>query len=165
MIPDPLHPALVHFPIALALLAPVVAVVIAGTIQMGWAPARLWLVVVIWQVAIAGSGWVAIETGEDEEDRVEKVVAEHAIEEHEEAAETFTRAAAIVIPLVAAGLLTGSLGMLGRVASILAITGVAVLVTSVGRLGGELVYEHGAASAYVNERAADGDASPPPTSP
>ena len=75
MIPDPLHPAMVHFPIALASLVPMFAILAAIAIRAGWISARAWLVVVLMQAMLAGSAWVAHETGENEEEKVEKVVS------------------------------------------------------------------------------------------
>ena len=88
MLPDPLHPAVVHLPIALAILVPLVAAV-----RTRWrrgsaiVPVRGWAFVVLLQVLLVGTAWLAIETGEDQEERVEKVVAERHIEDHEERAE------------------------------------------------------------------------------
>lgn len=39
--------------------------------------------------ALAVSSWVAVETGEQQEDRVERVVGERPLHSHEEAAELF----------------------------------------------------------------------------
>ena len=94
MLPDPLHPAVIHPPIALAVLIPLLAAGALFAIQRGFLPARSWSAVASLQVLLAGSAWVAVETGEDQEERVEEVVAEHHIEEHEEAAEWFAIAAA-----------------------------------------------------------------------
>jgi uncharacterized membrane protein len=150
VIPEPLHPAVVHFPIALAMLAPIVSLLAWLAIRGGWIPARAWWVVVGLQVLIALTGWLASEAGEREEDRVERVVAERYIEEHEEAAERFLFLAAFAVPLAAAGLLSGRRGAIARVASFVATLLVAAAVGSAGRQGGELVYHHGAARAYVD---------------
>ena len=109
MIPDPLHPAIVHFPIVLAVLAPLLAAGAFWAIQSEHLPRRSWLGIVILQVVLVGTVWIATETGEHEEDRVERVVAERHIEEHEEAAERFLALAALALPLAAAGMLAGLL--------------------------------------------------------
>ena len=113
MFPDPLHPAVVHLPIALAALAPLAALLAAVAIRLDWLPARAWLAVVLLQALLAGSAWLAIETGEDQEEKVEEVVGERHIHDHEEAAERFL-AVAIAAGLVSsAGLLGGRMGTAG----------------------------------------------------
>lgn len=153
MLPDPLHPAVVHFPIALALLAPLLGLLVFGAIRARTVPARSWVLVVLAQALLAGTAWLAIETGEDQEDRVEKVVAERHIHDHEEAAERFLLLAAGAAVVSAAGLLAGRGGEIARVAALVAGLVVAGASVSVGRSGGALVYEHGAASVYVTKPA------------
>lgn len=150
MLPDPLHPAVVHLPIALAILIPGFA--LAGTylIYRGLLPPRSWALVVVFQALLVGSGWLALETGEEQEERVERVVAERHIEAHEEAAERFLLLAGIGLLLAAGGVLPGRTGAVGRVAGALATVAVLVAGISVGHSGGELVYKHGAASAYTS---------------
>ena len=154
MLPDPLQPALVHFPIVLALLAPLLAAGFFWAIQTGRFPARAWLAVVVFQALIFGSAWITAETGEEEEDRVERVVSEDPIEEHEEAAEWFIWITAVTLPFAAAGVLAGSPGTGARALTIAGTLAAAVAVARVGHTGGLLVYEHGAALAYLDGPAA-----------
>ncbi len=42
MLPDPLHPAIVHLPIALSVFMPLFALVAAVVIRRGALPARAW---------------------------------------------------------------------------------------------------------------------------
>ena len=158
--PNPLHPAIVHFPIALAVLAPAVAIAALLAIRAGWIPARTWIAVVVLQAMLAGSALVAIETGEDEEEKVEEVVAERRIEAHAEAAERFLYVAIAAALISATGLLRGGLGGTGRAVTVAA--GIAVLAAgvAVGHSGGELVYKYGAARAYSGESPASGAADP-----
>ncbi|MBW2294435.1 MAG: hypothetical protein JRG89_14430 [Deltaproteobacteria bacterium] len=149
MFPDPLHPALVHFPIVLAVLAPFLAAAAAWAIYSGRLSGRSWVGIVILQVLVAGTAWIATETGENEEDRVERVVSERYIEEHEEAAERFLVLAALVVPLAAAGMLTGGVGAINRVLTIVLSLVALAAAGSAGHSGGELVYRHGAAMAYT----------------
>ncbi|HEX5067013.1 MAG TPA: DUF2231 domain-containing protein [Myxococcota bacterium] len=149
MMPDPLHPAVVHLPIALAVLVPGFALAGIFLIFKGLLPARIWAGVVLLQLLLLGSGWLALETGEQEEERVERVVAERYIETHEEAADRFLVVAGIGLLLTAGGLLPGRAGAAGRVAGALASLAVLAAGVAVGHSGGELVYKHGAASAYV----------------
>lgn len=151
-LPDPLHPAIVHLPLALAMLAPFAAALAFVVIRRGWLPPRAWLGVVLLQALLVGSAWFAIETGEEQEERVEKVVRESFIEDHEEGAERFLTVAAVALIVSAGGLFAGRAGALGRGATVVAAAFALAAAVAVGHSGGELVYRHGAADAYV-ERA------------
>jgi uncharacterized membrane protein len=150
-LPDPLHPAIVHLPIALAVLTPLVAIAAWGAIRLGLLPARSWAAVVALQLALVLGGWAALETGEKEEERVERVVAERHIEDHEERAEGFETLAAISLLVMAAGLLPGRVGGAARIAAVIASVAVLAAGIRVGHSGGELVYRHGAAAAYTGD--------------
>ena len=146
--PNPLHPAVVHFPVVLAVLLPIVVIGGLLAIRSG-APMRSWLVVAAFGGALTLSAWMAIETGEDQEDAVEEVVPRVAIHEHEEAAEAMLLTSGILFLLLAAGVAPGRVGRAARVVSAPASLVLLVMAFRVGGTGGELVYEHGAASAYV----------------
>lgn len=149
MLPEPLHPVVVHFPMALAALLPIAAVVALWAIARGSNPRYTWLIAVALTVALAGSAWIALETGEAEEERVEVFVAEGPIHEHEEAAERFLALSAVLAVVAVAGLLSGTPG---RAARLVATAGTLVVLAAgvqVGSAGGKLVYEHGAAQAYT----------------
>jgi uncharacterized membrane protein len=149
MLPDPLHPAIVHFPIVLAVLAPILASAVFWGIHSGRVTRRSWIGILVVQIALVCSTWAATETGEREEDRVERIVAERHIEEHEEGAERFLALAALVLPLAAAGLLPGPIGTFNRVLTIALSVAALGAAGAVGHSGGELVYRHGAAAAYA----------------
>ena len=146
--PDPLHPAIVHFPIVLAVLLPVVTLV-ALIVTLRGSSARSWLVVVAFGGALALSSWLAIETGQVQEDAVEEVVPRSAIHEHEEAGEALLITSGVLFLLLAAGLAPGRVGKAARIVSAPASLVLLVMAFRVGGSGGELVYEHGAAAAYV----------------
>jgi len=146
--PDPLHPAIVHFPIVLAVLLPVVTLA-ALVVTLRGASVRSWLVVVAFGGALALTSWLAIETGEEQEDAVEAVVPRAAIHEHEEAGEALLITSGILFLLLAAGLAPGRIGKAARIVSAPASLVLLVMAFRVGDSGGELVYEHGAAAAYV----------------
>ena len=150
-LPDPLHPAVVHLPIALAVLMPALALLAAVVIRMKFVQPRTWMAMLLLQAALVGSGWMALETGEEEEERVEHVVAERHIEEHEEFAERFQLAGVVALVVVGAGLLPGATGGLARGAAVLATLAVLAAGVQVGHSGGELVYRYGAASAYTQD--------------
>lgn len=151
-LPDPLHPAVVHLPVALAILMPILGTLAILSIWKGFLPARSWTAVVLLQALLTGSAWLALETGEEQEERVEHVVAERHIHEHEEAAERFLALAGVGLVLTGCGLLPRRAGAVGRVVGALASLVVLTAGVWVGHTGGALVYQHGAASAYVGDQ-------------
>ena len=69
MLLDPLHPAVVHFPVVLAFLLPLFAAGALWAIRRGAAPRRAWLLPIAGAAALALSAWVAVETGEAQTER------------------------------------------------------------------------------------------------
>ncbi len=155
MIPEPLHPAVVHFPIVLAVLLPPVTALAAWAIRSDRLPRRGWLAVLVLQALLVASAWLAVETGEAEEEIVEEVVAERYIEDHEEAAERFLGLVALILPVAGIGLLRGRVGGAARVLTLAASLAALGVGASVGHSGGELVYRHGASLAHVERSSAD----------
>jgi hypothetical protein len=145
------HPKVVHLPIALGLLMPLVAGGLALAWWRKWLPARAWALAVVLQALLVGSGILALRTGEQEEDRVERVVPERFIEEHEEAAEAFVWASGGVLALMLLALATSGRGAGLPLAAVATVGSFIVLGLGyrTGKAGGELVYQHGAASVYV----------------
>lgn len=152
MIPQPLHPAVVHFPIVLVVILPLVAIVALWAIHRGAAARAAWWPVVAVSAVLVGASWVAVQTGKWEEDTVERVAADSAIEEHEESAELFLPLTVAGLLLVSTGLLADRPGRIGRHVAIAAALGLVIAGYRVGHTGGALVYEHGAATAYTNPR-------------
>lgn len=148
MLPDPLHPAVVHFPIVLTFLLPIAVAVGLFRIRRGISVGRAWSAVIVTAAALAISTWVATETGEAEEEAVEDTVADAPLESHEEAAERFLLLTGGVFLLAGGGLLPGRLGTAARLTATAGALGLVVAGTQVGHSGGELVYRHGAAAAY-----------------
>ena len=150
MLPSPLHPAVVHFPIVFSVLLPLAALLALWAIREGAVPLKAWAFPLALAVGLTGSAWVALQSGEAEEERVEAYVAEAAIHEHEEAAERFLLLAGVVTLLAGVGLVRGSVGTAARIVTTAGTAVVLLAGVQVGRAGGELVYEHGAAQAYVS---------------
>jgi uncharacterized membrane protein len=149
MLPDPLHPAIVHFPIVFMFLLPIAAAVALWSIRRGSRVRPAWSVPTAFAAALALSDWLAVETGEGQEERVEGVVTDQAIHPHEEAAERFLVLSGVLLVISGAGLLGGPVGRVSRVATIIGAAGVAAAGAQVGHTGGKLVYQYGAASAYT----------------
>ena len=149
MLPDPLHPAVVHFPIVLAFLLPIVALAALWRIRRGRATRPVWGIAVATAAALSGSSWLAVETGEADEERVERTVAEAPLESHEEAAQRFLALSGGVLLLAGAGLLPGGLGAAARLATSAGALGLLLAVALVGHSGGQLVYRYRAAEAHA----------------
>ncbi len=155
----PLHPAIVHVPLGLAAVVPIVMAGLALALWRGAASRRSWVVALALQGLLVAGGAAALRTGGREEKRVEQVVGKAALEAHEERAEIFLWGAAAVLAVSALALALP--GRAAAVAASVATAGaiaVAGLAYTAGRAGGELVYVRGAANAY----AAPGSAAPPP---
>lgn len=150
------HPKLVHVPLALGVLMPVIAGALLVAWWRGWLPSRAWVIAIALQAVLVGSGLLALRTGEAESDRVERVVAEQMIEAHEEAAERFVWVAGAVLALMigASALARRAAGLPAAAVATLGTGLVLVLGVLTGQAGGSLVYQHGAAQAYVNGAAA-----------
>lgn len=146
----PLHPLVVHFPVVLAVLLPISIVVALWVIRKGATPRRVWSVPLAISAALALSAWVATETGESQEDRVERVVARGALHGHEEAAERFLVLSGVLVLVAAAGLVRGNVGRAARLVTVVGAVGVLGAGVQVGHSGGLLVYRDGAANAYTN---------------
>jgi uncharacterized membrane protein len=145
MLPDPLHPAVVHFPIVLMAFLPLAALGALWAVRRGVAPVRAWVVPVAMAGALTLSAWAALETGQDQEERAEDVVGEQRIETHEEAADRILVFSGIVFALSAGGLLRGLAGKSARAAATVAALGLLVAGYQVGHSGGTLVYGDAAA--------------------
>lgn len=142
---------LVHLPIALAVLMPLVSLGLLIAWWRGALQRRTWFIAVALQAILVISAFVAIRSGEAEEDRVEQLVAEPAIEAHEEAAEGFLIAAGVVLAITLGAGLIRREGAARGVATVAFAGTLAVLGLGyrTGQAGGDLVYRHGAATAYT----------------
>lgn len=147
--PEPLHPAVVHLPIALAFLMPLFAIA-AFVVRKRWqAPATAWTIIVVLQGLLCVSAFVGNETGEEERGVVDSVVAAAPLDAHQDAAEIFHGVAWGVLVVAALGLIRGRWQAAAQLLAIAGCIAVAVLAARTGSLGGELVYKHGAASHYT----------------
>ncbi|MCC6992839.1 MAG: hypothetical protein IT181_27800 [Acidobacteria bacterium] len=159
----PLHPAVVHLPLGLAMLMPLIAAGFAWALWTGRLGTRAWFAVVALQALLLGSGFLAMNSGGAEEERVEAVVQESALEQHEERAELFMWAAGVTLALTGLVVvlpLAAAVKPLAAAATVATLV-VAVLALNVGHAGGQLVYVHGAASAYTQAATAGGSAATP----
>lgn len=143
-LPNPLHPAVVHFPIVLIVLGAAVSL-IAVFWRKGYVPTFAAVLLVLGAVG----AWVATETGESDGGLVENTNAqvEPLLEAHENWAKRTVTAAAIaaVIATGAAALFRFPRAARGvAVAAALAAGVASWTVYETGHRGGALVYQHGA---------------------
>jgi uncharacterized membrane protein len=157
MFMDPLHPAIVHLPIALAVLLPIGAAIALFMIHRRTPARRAWALVTTAALLLFAGSWVAVTTGEREEEVVEDVVSDAALETHEEAGELFMVLSGITAALIALGLAGGTVGRVARPLGTMATIPLLILMFRVGHSGGELVYTHGAAQAYASDSAVRAD--------
>ncbi len=147
----PLHPKLVHLPMALAVIMPLLSLGLLVTWITRVLPRRTWLIAIVLQGLLLGSGIAALRSGEADEERVEAIVPEPAIEAHEAAATTFVVGSAVVLAIaLAAAVIRNERAARGVAA--LAVAGTAIVLLfgyRTGDAGGRLVYQHGAASSFA----------------
>ncbi|MEO7098081.1 MAG: DUF2231 domain-containing protein [Luteolibacter sp.] len=143
-IPNPLHPALVHFPIALILLGTVVAIatVFIRHWHLPWLTAGL--------LGLGAMGAVAATwSGEEAADAVMGLSPQgkQVLEEHEEWGERARNMALIAAAAAVTSVALGKFPMGSRSAAglaALAAIGASFCVAEAGHYGGKLVYQHGA---------------------
>jgi len=149
MLPDPLHPAIVHFPVALAFILPVMILLALALLRKGASTSMAWFPVLALATMVFFGTLIAKNTGEEEEDAVEEVVSRRAIHDHEENADLFGILAGIMLATTVAAFLPSKWGRMARYATLAMSLAVAFSAYQSGRSGGELVYKLGAASAYT----------------
>ncbi|HWR14126.1 MAG TPA: DUF2231 domain-containing protein [Terriglobales bacterium] len=150
MTSTPLHPALVHLPLGLAFIIPLLAIGFAWAIWTERIRARGWLLVVLLQVVLVGGGILAVNTGEREEDRVESTVPKQALKEHESFATQFVWLSGITLAVMLGAAVSRRPSVL-KAATAAAVIGsflVAGAALRVGHAGGQLVYTYNAGAAY-----------------
>ena len=149
MVHVPLHPQIVHLPLALSVLLPFIALVVMVCIRKQKFSSHVWILVAGLQVLTTASGYLAMETGEDEEKVVEKVVGKKHLHDHEERAEMFVAfSVAASVLAIATLMIKPALQVYLMVTTLLLMLGQTGLAWRTGASGGELVYVHQAARAY-----------------
>ncbi len=154
--PNPLHPAIVHFPIVLILLGAVtsVAMVVIPRTALAWFSAAI--------LALAAVGAVAATwSGDEDEEKTEHAgaVVERVLDEHEEWAERSRNAT--IIAMLAAGVAALSMKRLpvfsrGAAALTAVVSlGASWCVLEAGHYGGQLVYQHGVGVSQDGPAASD----------
>ena len=145
------HPILAHFPVVLAVLFPFVTGGLLIGILRGNLGQRAWILVVLHAGLLFATAGAAVKTGEIDEAKIERIVPEHLVHSHEEAAEILLALAGL--SLVASGgalVRSGTDGLRRGMmwASMALSLGCATVSAFAGYSGISLVYVHGAAEAH-----------------
>lgn len=136
----PLHPAIVHLPIGGALLGLPLAIAILVMVVRG-APRRTWLLAALMQSLSFGGALLALNTGEEMEERVEDEVPEAQIEAHEEHAQRFAAGLGLSAALMLAAAFAPSKFARPSEVAAVAAAGLALgLALPTGHTGGLMVY-------------------------
>lgn len=156
LVPDPLHPAVVHFPIVLLLLGAAVAILAAF-----WRKNHLPALAALLLVLGALGAWAAVQSGESDGGLLESGAPqrEALVEAHETWAKRTLGISIVAAAAAAASVVAGRWPRLARaVAAVAAVASAAAAysVYETGHRGGALVYRHGAG---VQVAAADAAAS------
>jgi hypothetical protein len=146
----PLHAALVHVPLGLAAVLPLLAAALALASWRRLVPRGAWAVVVALEVLLVLGSAAAMRSGERDEDVVERITGGDVVEAHERAAQTFLAAASLALA-VAIGTLVVPARAVPAVAAAAALGTfvVAGLAYRTGKAGGEIVYARGGAAAFT----------------
>ncbi|MCB1169974.1 MAG: hypothetical protein KDK25_06545 [Leptospiraceae bacterium] len=148
----PLHPVLVHFPIALTIF--LLFVYPALVLWMGKSEQRqkAWVVGATLGLLLILFSYGALFTGEQDEEIVEKVLSHELIHEHEEAAELFFYFSWLPFLVSLAGLRPWKGRFAARWLTVLLQAVLVFFMLDAAHKGGELVYEHGAARAHYERK-------------
>jgi uncharacterized membrane protein len=79
----PLHPIFIHLPLSLGILIPLLVAGLSLTISRGKMPLGSWALVIVLSLGHLAAAKLAEETGETDEELVERVVPYTAMEAHE----------------------------------------------------------------------------------
>ncbi len=148
----PIHPALVHLPLTLAVVTPVLAVGLTVVLWRDRLPRRAWLGMVILQGVLLASGLIAMDFGEGEEERLKSKISPALLERHDDLADEFlwvtgfTLGAAGLVLVVRRPGTVRAMAVTTVIGSVIA-AGAAVRA---GHSGAELVYIYNA-GAYGNK--------------
>lgn len=90
MLTPPFHPQLVHLPVALGLLAPLLALAVLLGLRRAPERWRLWALVIVFQLLTSVTAWIALSSGEADARRIEaKPELRTALAEHRAAGERY----------------------------------------------------------------------------
>ena len=147
----PLHPGVVHIPVGLSFVMPIIVVAMGWGVLSGRLPKMAWSLVVVLQLVLSVSSFVAAGSGDLDKGLVEAVVDQEFIDAHEDAASLFIWSSAGMFIVAALGIALSD-DRARRIAIVAMMAGsvvVGYLGVRTGQAGGILVYRRGAASAHL----------------
>ncbi len=147
----PLHPAVVHLPLALTFVLPALIIVFIWAIRSGKMSREMWVVIVGLQLLITASGYISLELGETDEEKVSKVAGILLMQTHEQTAEIFVGTTVVSLAVgVVAIFLQAQFQIYARLGVLVLSLISCVFAFKTGQLGGEIVYAQNGASVHSN---------------
>ena len=147
----PLHPVIVHFPVALTFVALIAYPALALWIGNNPDRQKAWVVASVLSIILIAVSYAALFSGEQDAEAVSKIVGNDPIGEHAEAAEWFFYCSWIPFLFSLMGLKPWKGRKAGIWLTVLAQVLVTGLLIEAAHHGGELVYKHGAARAHYEQ--------------
>lgn len=146
----PLHPRLVHLPLGLGVALPLAAGAVGMLEARGTVSMESWWVVTGLQALLVGSTIGALRSGELARTKVKPLLPDGVLCRHRKASRVFFLTSLLTLAaMVASAFLVGKARTVGVLTSVV-LGGLGLLLGArAGRTGGELVFTHGAAQAYV----------------
>lgn len=149
----PVHALIVHIPMVITFILPFLIIAFAFMIKKHKMSSKGWLIIIGLQMAVVAGGYISLETGETEEHNVKKIVEKKIIHDHEEAAEIFVGVSVLALVLsIGVFFLRREIAFPVKLVIALITVVAGFLGFKTGELGGELVYKHGAANAYIEKK-------------
>ncbi len=147
----PVHPLLVHLPIAFALFGPVFFLVLLLVIRRRPESRGLWKWTILWQFLMCASIYAAMATGDGDAKEVRAHIGSEAIGRHEDAAELLFFMALLALVPALAGVKASAYEFAARITATVMQVALLAFCVNTARLGGEIVYKHGGAKAHVKQ--------------
>jgi len=146
----PTHPMLVHLPLALGALSPILCGAIGYAIGRRGAAETLWAWVVAAHFVLLASSGAAALLGETDARRIQTRIDSEAVQSHEDDGHRLLMACALAFGLALAGLVLPKrrARRAAMAAAFAASLICATLAVVAGHGGAVLVYQHGAAAAW-----------------
>jgi uncharacterized membrane protein len=148
MIPN--HPQLVHLPLVLSFVMPILSLVFVWFLKTNKMHKNAWIILVGFQICIVATAYISLETGETEEDKVERLVGKKNLHSHEEKAEIFVATAVLSLSLlIVTYFIKAQFQFYAQLLTVLSLVITSITAYGAGQSGFKLVYQFAAASAYT----------------
>ncbi len=147
----PLHPAVIHLPLGLAVILPLIVGAMAYALWREEIPRKAWALALALQGILVATVWAGMRAGAADLQKVQILVPSAQLQAHEAAAHALFTGSLVGLVVFAAvfAFRSAAARRAATVAAALASIAVACLALWVGRAGGSLVYTYGAAEAHA----------------